>query len=78
MKYVVPLLEAGKHVLLEKPGATTLADHDRLRAAAAAAPDSVFQIAYMRRFDPLFWRPTASSPAGAIGQPLVVANDKPR
>ena len=35
VKYAVPLLEAGKHVLMEKPGATTLATHDRLAAAAA-------------------------------------------
>ena len=72
VKYAVPLLEAGKHVLLEKPGATTLADHDRLRAAAGAAPDSVFQIAYMRRFDPLFLEAHRLVTAGAIGQPLVV------
>jgi scyllo-inositol 2-dehydrogenase (NAD+) len=71
VKYAVPLLEAGKHVLLEKPGATTLADHDRLRAAADAA-DGVLQIAYMRRFDPLFSEAQRLVSAGAIGEPLVV------
>jgi scyllo-inositol 2-dehydrogenase (NAD+) len=72
VKYAIPLLEAGKHVLLEKPGATTLADHDRLRAAAEAARDSVLQIAYMRRFDPLFSEAHRLIAAGAIGEPLVV------
>jgi scyllo-inositol 2-dehydrogenase (NAD+) len=68
----VPLLEAGKHVLLEKPGATTLAAHDRLRAAAEGAADSVLQIAYMRRFDPLFREAHLRVAAGDIGQPLLV------
>jgi scyllo-inositol 2-dehydrogenase (NAD+) len=72
VKYAVPLLEAGKHVLLEKPGATKLADHDRLRAAAEAAPGSLLQIAYMRRFDPLFSEAQRLVAAGAIGDPLVV------
>jgi scyllo-inositol 2-dehydrogenase (NAD+) len=72
VRYALPLLEAGKHVLLEKPGATTLADHDRLRGAAQAAPDSVLQIAYMRRFDPLFAEAHRLVAAGAIGEPLVV------
>jgi scyllo-inositol 2-dehydrogenase (NAD+) len=66
------LLQAGKHVLLEKPGATTLADHDRLRAGAKAAPDTVLQIAYMRRFDPLFSEARRLVTEGAIGQPLLV------
>ncbi len=72
VKYAVPLLEGGKHVLLEKPGATTLTDHDGLRAAAEAAPDRVLQIGYMRRFDPLFSEAHRLVRAGAIGQPLVV------
>lgn len=72
VRYAIPLLEAGKHLLLEKPGATTLADHDRLRAAAQAAPDSVLQIGYMRRFDPLFSEAHRLVAAGAIGEPLVL------
>ena len=72
VKYAVPLLQAGKHVLLEKPGATTLADHDRLRTAAEAASGSVLQIGYMRRFDPLFSEAHRLVTAGAIGRPLVM------
>jgi scyllo-inositol 2-dehydrogenase (NAD+) len=72
VRYAIPLLQAGKHVLLEKPGATTLADHDRLCAAASAAPRSLLQIGYMRRFDPLFSEAHGLVAAGAIGEPLVV------
>jgi predicted dehydrogenase len=72
VQYAVPLLEAGKHLLMEKPGATTLATHDRLAAVAAAEADSLFQIGYMRRFDPLFREAHERVAAGAIGEPLVV------
>lgn len=72
VKYALPLLKAGKHLLVEKPGAITLADHDRLAAAAAAAAGSILQIAYMRRFDPLFSEARRIVAAGAIGEPLVV------
>jgi scyllo-inositol 2-dehydrogenase (NAD+) len=72
VRYAVPLLEAGKQVLLEKPGATTLADHDRLRAAAREAPGARLQVGYMRRFDPLFLEARRRVAAGAIGEPLLV------
>ncbi len=72
VRYAVPLLEAGRHVLLEKPGATTLGDHDRLRAAAQAADGSLLQVGYMRRFDPLFREARRRVAAGDIGQPLLV------
>ena len=72
VRYAVPLLMSGKHLLLEKPGATTLADHDRLRAASDAASGSVLQIAYMRRFDHLFVEAHRLVAAGAIGRPLLV------
>jgi scyllo-inositol 2-dehydrogenase (NAD+) len=67
----VALIEAGKHVLLEKPGATTLADHARLRAAAAAHPDVLVRVAYMRRFDADFREAARLVHAGAIGRPLL-------
>ncbi|HLY48653.1 MAG TPA: Gfo/Idh/MocA family oxidoreductase [Solirubrobacteraceae bacterium] len=72
VRYALPLLEGGKHVLLEKPGATNLADHDRLRVAAESATDSVLQIAYMRRFDPAFAEARRLVTEGVIGEPLVV------
>jgi scyllo-inositol 2-dehydrogenase (NAD+) len=72
VRYAVPLLEAGKHLLLEKPGATTLSDHDRLTAAAENANGTLLQVAYMRRFDPAFLEARRRVAAGDIGEPLLV------
>lgn len=44
-------LEAGKHVLCEKPLATSVEDAERLRDAVRRS-GRVFQVAHMRRFDP--------------------------
>lgn len=44
-------LEAGKHVLCEKPLATTVSDAEELREAVRRS-GRVFQVAHMRRFDP--------------------------
>jgi myo-inositol 2-dehydrogenase / D-chiro-inositol 1-dehydrogenase len=67
----IALIEAGKHVLLEKPGATTLADHERLRDAAAAHPGVLVHVAYMRRFDADFAEAARLVHGGAIGRPLL-------
>ena len=66
------VLTAGKHLLLEKPGATTLADHDALQATANTHPDRVVHVAYHRRFDPGFAELHRLVAAGAIGEPLLV------
>lgn len=61
-------LAAGKHLFLEKPGATSIAGHDRL-----LAPDGlVVQIGYQRRFDAGFVEAKRVVDEGAIGRPLVV------
>jgi len=64
------VLEAGKHLFLEKPGATTLAGHERLRAAAR--PGLVVQPGYQRRFDEGYAEARRLVEEGAIGEPLVV------
>src|SRR5207302_6948534 len=61
----------GKHLFLEKPGATTLAGHERLRAAAAR-PGVVVQLGYQRRFDAGYAEARRLVDEGAIGEPLVV------
>jgi predicted dehydrogenase len=68
----VSVLEAGKHLFLEKPGATTLAGHDAVRAAAAARPRQVTQVGYNRRFDARWREARRLVDAGAIGRPLLV------
>ncbi|MDX6511191.1 MAG: scyllo-inositol 2-dehydrogenase [Gaiellaceae bacterium] len=66
------VLEHGKHLLLEKPGATSTADHAALREAAAAAPELVVQVAYMRRYDTGFVEAHRLVSEGAVGTPLLV------
>jgi predicted dehydrogenase len=48
----IDALNAGKHVLLEKPLAHTLADGERLAEAVAAHPDLNFMIAFNNRYRP--------------------------
>lgn len=66
------VLRSGKHLFLEKPGATTLDDHDRLREAAADHRQAVVQVGYHRRYDPEFTELRRVVAAGAIGEPLLV------
>ncbi len=66
------ILRSGKHLFLEKPGATTLADHDALQADAAARPGVVVQVGYQRRYDPPFVEASRLVSSGAIGEPLLV------
>jgi predicted dehydrogenase len=66
------VLEAGKHLFLEKPGATTLAAHDAVLAAAATRPDLVVQVGYHRRFDERWLEARRRVEAGDIGRPLLV------
>jgi scyllo-inositol 2-dehydrogenase (NAD+) len=62
------VLAAGKHLFLEKPGATSLAGHDRLRVGEGL----VVQLGYQRRFDAAFVEARRRVEEGAIGQPLLV------
>ena len=66
------VLGAGKHLFLEKPGATTLAGHDAVLAAAAAHPSCIVQVGYHRRFAPAWVDAQRRVTAGAIGRPLLV------
>jgi predicted dehydrogenase len=71
-EHTVAALAGGKHVLLEKPGAHTLAAHALIGSAAAAHPTRVLQLAYMRRYDPLFADARRMVARGVVGTPLVV------
>jgi scyllo-inositol 2-dehydrogenase (NAD+) len=68
----VEVLAAGKHLFLEKPGATSLAEHDALRAASATRSAQVVQVGYMRRYDDAFLDAARRVAAGEAGRPLVV------
>ena len=62
----MPLLAAGKHLLLEKPIASTLEDADAIVAAATAA-DVVLQVGHLERFNPAI-----RELVGRVGQPLFI------
>ncbi len=59
---VVAALEAGLNVMCEKPLALTLAECDRV-AAAADRSGRIVQVAYMKRYDPAFRRALDFLPA---------------
>jgi predicted dehydrogenase len=71
-RHACAVLEAGKHLLLEKPGATTVAGQDAVREAAAARPACVVQVGYHRRFDARWLEAQRRVAEGAIGRPLLL------
>lgn len=64
-------LDSGKHVLCEKPIASTLEEAARI-ADAAERSGGHFLMAFMRRFDAGFARAAERIAAGDIGVPLLV------
>jgi predicted dehydrogenase len=71
-RVAIDALRGGKHVLLEKPGSTTLADHDALVAEAGRRPAQIVQVGYHRRYDEGFVEAARLVQGGAVGRPLVV------
>ena len=63
-------MAAGKHVICEKPIATSLADIDRLRTAQTETGMSLFPV-FQYRFGPAFAALAALRDAGLTGKPLI-------
>lgn len=63
-------LQAGKHLLLEKPMATDVAACHRMLAAAEAAPEVVFLVAEQSQYWPDVIEARRLIDQGAIGRPL--------
>jgi myo-inositol 2-dehydrogenase / D-chiro-inositol 1-dehydrogenase len=63
----VAALEAGKHLLVEKPIAASLADADRLIDVAERAPDLVTMVGFNLRHHPLVREAKRHVASGAIG-----------
>ncbi len=68
----VEVLRSGKHLFLEKPGATSLAKHAALRQESAGRPGQVVQVGYMRRYDAGFVEAHRRVQAGEGGKSLVI------
>ena len=67
-EWTIKALQAGKHVLCEKPFALTVADVDAMHAAAQAAQRVVAE-AFMYRHHPMIIRAKELMDTGAIGTP---------
>ncbi len=65
-------MHAGKHVICEKPVATTIADANRLLQAGRRFGKS-FQVDFVLRYAPFFKRMRDAIVDGRIGQPLFAA-----
>ncbi|MEP4197785.1 MAG: Gfo/Idh/MocA family oxidoreductase [Aliishimia sp.] len=65
-------LQVGKHVICEKPIATSLEDIEKLRKAQRASGCQVFPV-FQYRFGPAFTALTALREAGLTGAPIVAA-----
>jgi scyllo-inositol 2-dehydrogenase (NADP+) len=63
----IAALEAGKHVVCEKPMAASLADADRM-VAAAANSDYVMSIFQNRRYEPYFQKVQQILASGVLGR----------
>lgn len=67
----IAALEAGKHVFCQKPIAMTMAEADRVVAAAKAHPNQILQYGFMVRFTPPMPGLRASVANGELGTPIV-------
>ena len=72
VKHATAVLGAGKHLLLEKPGAIGTGGQTRIREAAAAQPGVVARVAYHRRHDARFRELARLIAEGAIGRPFAI------
>ena len=76
-EYTIRALKAGKHVLCEKPMATTLADCEAMIAAARAA-DRMLMIAYRCHYEPTNLEAMRRLRSGSLGKPRLVVTDMGR
>ena len=67
-EYTIRALKAGKHVLCEKPMATTIADAEAMIAAAKAA-NRKLMIAYRCHYEPLNLEAMRRVRSGSLGKP---------
>jgi predicted dehydrogenase len=76
-EYTIRALKAGKHVLCEKPMATSLADCEAMIAAAKAA-DRRLMIAYRCHYEPKNLEAMRQIRGGRLGKPRLVVTDMGR
>ena len=70
-QFVVACLDAGKHVLCEKPLATTAEAARRVLEAETVLGRRLVQVGFMRRFDPGYADMKRAIQAGRVGTPVL-------
>ena len=75
-EHACAVLAAGKHLFLEKPGATTMAGQDAVRAASAAHPGQLVHVAYHRRYDAR-WAEVRTADRGGRDRPSAASSSRP-
>lgn len=76
-EYTIRALKAGKHVLCEKPMATSVGDAEAMIAAAKAA-DRKLMIAYRCHYEPTNLTAMRKIRSGGLGRPRLVVTDMGR
>jgi glucose-fructose oxidoreductase len=76
-EYTIRALKAGKHVLCEKPMATSIADCEKMIAAAKTA-DRRLMIAYRCHYEPVSLEAMRRMRSGSLGRPRLVVTDMGR
>jgi len=69
---IIQGLERGLHVFCEKPMGVSIEECLSVERAAAAHPDRIFMIGFVRRFDPSYRYAKQRIAEGAIGTPFLV------
>ena len=68
----IAVLQAGKHVFVEKPLALNVPDCERVLQVAQEHPNQIAMVGFVRRFDASYMNAYASVAAGEIGKPFLV------
>ncbi len=68
----IAVLEAGKHLFVEKPLALNVPDCERVLAVAQQHPAQVAMVGFVRRFDPSYVNAQSLIAAGDLGKPFLV------
>jgi myo-inositol 2-dehydrogenase/D-chiro-inositol 1-dehydrogenase len=72
LEHALAVLGHGKHLLLEKPGGTSLSAVEALCDEAGRRPELVVRIGYMRRHDPAFGRLREVVDSGSLGEVFAI------
>ena len=68
----VAAAKAGKHILIEKPLATSVEDCEKILAAVAAAGDIKFMVDFHNRWNPPFVSAKNAIEGGKLGKPMLI------